>query len=101
MTINQNQNNETLVLEPEGRLDTITAPELEAVVEKIPENVKELVVDMDKLEYISSAGLRVILSAHKLMCEGRSGTMHVRNVCDGIMEIFDMTGFSDVLNIEE
>ena len=101
MTINQNKNNETLVLALEGRLDTTTAPELEAVVEKIPENVKELVVDMEKLEYISSAGLRVVLAAHKLMCEERTGTMRVKNVCDGIMEIFDMTGFTDVLNIEE
>lgn len=101
MTINQNKTTDALVLELEGRLDTITAPELEEVVEKIPEDVNKLVVDMAKLEYISSAGLRVILAAHKLMCEERTGTMTVKNVSDGIMEIFDMTGFTDVLNIEE
>ncbi|MGN0670985.1 MAG: STAS domain-containing protein [Oscillospiraceae bacterium] len=101
MTINQNKTTDALVLELEGRLDTITAPELEEVVEKIPEDVNKLIVDMAKLEYISSAGLRVILAAHKLMCEERTGTMTVKNVSDGIMEIFDMTGFTDVLNIEE
>ncbi len=101
MTINQNKTTDALVLALEGRLDTITAPELEEVVEKIPEDVNKLVVDMAKLEYISSAGLRVILAAHKLMCEERTGTMTVKNVSDGIMEIFDMTGFTDVLNIEE
>ena len=101
MTINQNKTTDALVLELEGRLDTITAPELEEVVEKIPEDVNKLVVDMAKLEYISSAGLRVILAAHKLMCEERTGTMTVKNVSDGIMEIFDMTGFTDVLKIEE
>ena len=101
MTINQNKTTDALVLELEGRLDTITAPELEEVVEKIPEDVNKLVVDMAKLEYISSAGLRVVLAAHKLMCEERTGTMRVKNVCDGIMEIFDMTGFTDVLNIQE
>lgn len=101
MTINQNKTTDALVLELEGRLDTITAPELEEVVEKIPEDVNKLVVDMAKLEYISSAGLRVILAAHKLMCEERTGTMTVKNVSDGIMEIFDMTGFTDILNIEE
>lgn len=101
MTINQNKTTDALTLGLEGRLDTITAPELEEVVEKISEDVNKLVIDMAKLEYISSAGLRVILAAHRLMCEGRAGTMTVKNVSDGIMEIFDMTGFTDVLNIEE
>ena len=101
MTINENKNAETLVLALEGRLDTTTAPELEDVVEKIPEDVSELIIDLEKLEYISSAGLRVILASHKLMNEQKNGKMSVRNVSDGIMEIFEMTGFVDILDIEE
>lgn len=101
MTINQNKNAGTLVLALEGRLDTTTAPELEAVAEKIPEDVSELIIDLEKLEYISSAGLRVILALHKLMNEQKNGKMSVRHVGDGIMEIFEMTGFVDILDIEE
>lgn len=61
--------------------------------------MKELVIDMEKLEYISSAGLRVLLAAHKKM--SKVGAMRVRNICDEIMEILDMTGFTDILSIEE
>lgn len=71
------------------------------MVEKIPEDVSELIIDLEKLEYISSAGLRVILASHKLMNEQKNGKMSVRNVSDGIMEIFEMTGFVDILDIEE
>lgn len=99
MTVTETRTNETLIIEVSGRLDTNTAPELEKAVEAIPEEVKELIIDMEKLEYISSAGLRVLLAANKKMA--KVGSLRVRNVCDEIMEIFEMTGFSDVLTIDE
>ena len=99
MTINETRNGETLVIEVGGGLDATTAPELEKTIDGIPADVKELVIDMEKLEYISSAGLRVLLAAHKKM--SKVGAMRVRNICDEIMEILDMTGFTDILSIEE
>ncbi len=86
----------TLVLS--GRLDTVTAPQLEAELEKILSDSDALVLDMANLEYISSAGLRVILKAQKAM--NTKGTMKLIHVGESIMEIFDITGFSDFLNIE-
>lgn len=99
MTINETRNGETIIIELGGRLDANTAPELEKAIEGIPADVKELVIDMEQLEYISSAGLRVILAAHKKMI--KVGSMLVRKICDEIMEILDMTGFTDILSIEE
>ena len=81
-----------------GRLDTVTAPELEKELKDSLDGVTELVMDMEKLEYISSAGLRVLLSAQKIM--GRQGSMKVTHVSEAIMEIFDVTGFADILTIE-
>ena len=81
-----------------GRLDTVTAPQLEAELEKILSDSDALVLDMANLEYISSAGLRVILKAQKAM--NTKGTMKLIHVGESIMEIFDITGFSDFLNIE-
>lgn len=81
----------------EGRLDSFTAPELEAVVDENLRNVSELVLDMEALEYISSAGLRVILKAQKIM--NSRGEMTVVHVNDVIMEVFDITGFVDILTI--
>lgn len=86
----------TIVLS--GRLDTVTAPQLEAALEKILSNSDTLVLDMANLEYISSAGLRVILKAQKVM--NTKGTMKLIHVGESIMEVFDITGFSDFLNIE-
>ena len=86
----------TIVLS--GRLDTVTAPQLEAELEKILSDSDALVLDMANLEYISSAGLRVILKAQKAM--NTKGTMKLIHVCESIMEVFDITGFSDFLNIE-
>lgn len=86
----------TIVLS--GRLDTVTAPQLEAELEKILSNSDTLVLDMANLEYISSAGLRVILKAQKVM--NTKGTMKMIHVGESIMEVFDITGFSDFLNIE-
>ena len=82
----------------EGRLDTITAPELEGVIKEILPNLTDLTLDLSKLEYISSAGLRVLLSAQKAM--NQQGGMTVKNVGETIMEIFEVTGFSDILTIE-
>ncbi|MBQ1220634.1 MAG: STAS domain-containing protein [Peptococcaceae bacterium] len=81
-----------------GRLDTTTAPELEATVDGCIAGLKELVMDCSELEYVSSAGLRVILKAQKLM--NAQGTMKVIHVNETIMEVFEITGFADILNIE-
>ncbi len=98
MNINKTINGSNLTLAPEGRLDTITAPELEAVLKESLTDVKELIFDFESLEYISSAGLRVLLSAQKIM--NKQGAMRILNVNDVIMEIFEVTGFSDILTIE-
>lgn len=97
MTITNRKNGEQLIVSVEGRLDTTTAPQLEKFIGENSDGVKELVIDLEKLEYISSAGLRVLLSAHKKM--SKVGTMKVTNVRDEVMEVFDMTGFSDILDI--
>lgn len=97
MTITKNQEAQKLTISLEGRLDTTTAPQLDAEVKTI-EGIKELVFDLKNLEYISSAGLRVLLTAQKMM--NRLGNMTIRNVNDTIAEIFEVTGFSDILTIE-
>ena len=86
-----------LTLALTGRLDTTTAPELEQVLKAALDDVSALTFDMEGLEYISSAGLRVLLSAQKVM--NRKGEMKVIHVCETIMEIFEVTGFSDILTI--
>ena len=98
MTITKNQNGAALTLALEGRLDTITAPELEAELKKSLENVTELTLDFSKLDYISSAGLRVLLSAQKIM--SRVGSMKITGVNETVNEVFEVTGFSDILTIE-
>ena len=98
MTINRKKDGAVLTLAVEGRLDTITAPELEAALREELDGVKELIFDFSALEYISSAGLRVLLSAQKQM--NGQGTMKVTGVGEVIMEIFEVTGFSDILTIE-
>ena len=98
MTVNSDKNNETLTLRIEGRLDTGTAPELEKHISGLPEDVTNLVLDMKKLEYISSAGLRVLLGAQKKM--NQIGKMKLIGVCSDVMEVFEMTGFVDILDIE-
>lgn len=99
MMITVDKNNTALKLTLCGRLDTTTAPELEKVITAQTDGVTELEIDMEKLEYISSAGLRVLLGAKKRM-DAASGTLTVSHVCDEIMEVFEMTGFSDILNIK-
>ncbi len=98
MTINRKKDGAVLTLAVEGRLDTITAPELEAALGEELDGVEELIFDFSALEYISSAGLRVLLSAQKQM--NGQGTMKVTGVGEVIMEIFEVTGFSDILTIE-
>ena len=87
-----------LTLALEGRLDTTTAPQLEAEVKGSLGGVTELVLDFSQLEYLSSAGLRVILAAQKIM--NKQGKMVIRHVNETIQEVFEVTGFSDILTIE-
>ena len=98
MTIEQKRNGNALTIAPEGYLDTTTAPELRAVLETALAGVKELTFDFEKLEYISSSGLRLLLYAQKIMSE--QGTMKVIRSNSIILEIFEVTGFGDVLTIE-
>ena len=98
MTISKERNESALVLALEGRLDTVTAPELEKELKVSLDGVSELTLDFAALDYISSAGLRVLLSAQKIM--NKQGTMKLKNVNETIMEIFEVTGFSDILTIE-
>ena len=98
MTINKVSDGGKLTISLEGRLDTVTAPQLDAEVKALSETVTELVFDMENLEYVSSAGLRVIISAQKIM--NKQGSMVVKNASDEIKEVFDITGFSDILTIE-
>lgn len=98
MTIQKNLEGTTLTLAPEGRLDTTTAPQLEAEVKDSLEGVTALVLDLAALEYISSAGLRVVLSAQKAM--NKQGSMVVRNVNEYVMEVLEVTGFADILTLE-
>ena len=91
-------NGSNLTISLEGRLDTNTSPQLEEKLKASINNVTELVFDIEKLQYISSAGLRVLLSAQKIM--NKQGSMVVKNSSEEVREIFDVTGFSDILTIE-
>ncbi len=98
MNIEQKKDGKALVLTLAGRLDTVTSPELEAVLKDALAGVEELTFDFEKLDYISSAGLRVLLSAQKTM--NRQGSMKVIHANEMIREIFDVTGFADILTVE-
>lgn len=98
MNITKSKENARLTLVLEGRLDTTTAPQLEAEVKTALDGVNELILDFAQLEYLSSAGLRVILAAQKVM--NKQGKMVVRHVNETIMEVFEVTGFIDILTIE-
>ncbi len=98
MTINKNQQGTALELTLAGRLDTTTAPQLEAELKHSVNGVTDLTLDFAELEYISSAGLRVLLAAQKVM--NKQGNMVIRNVNETVMEVFEITGFSDILTIE-
>ena len=96
MKIDFTKNTENLEVKIEGRLDTTTAPELDSFLNANLAGVKALAVDCEQLTYVSSAGLRVLLSAHKKM----KGAVKLKNVCELVMEVFEMTGFVDILVIE-
>ena len=98
MTIEIIKNENESSIEVEGRLDTNTAPTLEKTINENTEDNNNLVLDLKKLEYISSAGLRVLLSAQKKM--NKNGSMKVKNVSEAVMAVFEMTGFADILVIE-
>ena len=97
MKITKEQKGASLLLSLEGRLDTVTAPELEQEAKAGLDGVTDLTIDMKGLEYLSSAGLRVLLGMQKAM--NKQGRMTVRNVNDVIREVFEVTGFDDVLTI--
>lgn len=98
MTIEKIANGNELTIIVEGRLDTVTAPALEKEIKENVEGVEKLVLDFAALDYISSAGLRVVLAAQKIM--NKQGEMIVKNVNETVNEIFEITGFCDVLTIE-
>ena len=98
MTITKKQNGSTLEIAVEGRLDTMTSPELESELKTCLEGVDSLIMNCEKLDYISSAGLRVLLTAHKAMM-GKGG-MRVTHINEIVREVFEVTGFADVLTIE-
>lgn len=98
MMINVLKNENILTLDLVGRLDTTTAPSFEATVNSLPDEVTNLVIDLKEVNYVSSAGLRVLLSAQKKM--NKIGSMKLINVCEMVMEVFEITGFVDILTIE-
>ena len=98
MTIEIKKHVDELVLEITGRLDTITAPALDKTINENLGEIKSLILDCKNLEYISSAGLRVLLSTQKKLQQ--KGTMKLKNVCEDVMGVFEITGFADILAIE-
>ena len=98
MTIEIKKNNQEIIIEIVGRLDTITAPALDKTINEDIGDTKNLVLDVKGMEYISSAGLRVLLAAQKKM--QKIGSMKLIGVCEEVMEVLEMTGFSDILTIE-
>ena len=98
MTIEIKKNNQETIIEIVGRLDTVTAPALDKTINDDIGDAKNLILDVKGMEYISSAGLRVLLAAQKKM--QKIGSMKVIGVCEEVMEVFEMTGFADILVIE-
>ncbi len=98
MTINHERHDDTLNVTIAGRLDTITAPQLETLLKRELGDARHLLLDMTGVEYVSSAGLRVLLSAQKVM--NRQGSMVLRGVAEAVMDVFEITGFCDILTIE-
>ena len=97
MEINKTQNGTEAILALEGRLDTVTSPSLEKELDTVMDEAEAITLDFTKLDYISSAGLRVLLGAHKVM--SRKGGLKIINVNEVVREVFDVTGFSDILSI--
>ena len=99
MTITVNKNGGELTIALEGRLDTLTAPDLEEKLDEVLDGIEKLTFDFEKLEYISSAGLRVLAGAMDIM-EEQGGKMVVKNVCSDVLDVFEVTGFIEDLTIE-
>lgn len=97
MTIQTEKKDAALTLKISGRLDTTTAPELEQAIKEVTDDTKELTLDMTELTYISSAGLRVLLGAQKKM--NKIGSMKLTGVCEAVKDVFEITGFADILRI--
>ena len=97
MKIDLNKEDKKLTIKLGGKLDTNTSPELDSKMNEL-EGMEEVIIDMKELDYISSAGLRVLLSMQKVM--NKQGKMTIINVCDNVMDIFEVTGFSDILTIQ-
>ena len=98
MAIEKFTEDSRMTIKADGRLDAVTSPDMEKILKEIPSDLLELVIDLSGLEYISSAGLRVLLSDQKNMA--KQGSMKLIHVSDVIMEIFEVTGFVDILTIE-
>ncbi|MBR5091603.1 MAG: STAS domain-containing protein [Ruminiclostridium sp.] len=99
MTFTVNKNDGELTIALEGRLDTLTAPDLEEKLDEVLDGIEKLTFDFEKLEYISSAGLRVLAGAMDIM-EEQGGKMVVKNVCSDVLDVFEVTGFIEDLTIE-
>ena len=99
MKIIKEGNNQELIIKPSGEINSVTAPELEEVIKNDLGNVQKLIFDFQELDYLSSAGLRVLLVAQKLM--SGKGQMLIRHVNTNVMEVFEITGFNNVLDIED
>ncbi len=99
MTINMQRQGSELTIAPEGRLDTLTSPQLEKELGTALDGVQSLVFDFEKLEYLSSAGIRVMLSTYKKMSK-QGGSMCIKNVCPEVEEIFEMTGLTSVFGVQ-
>ncbi len=98
MKMNIEKKDKELLIKLEGKLDTNTSADLDAKMSEL-DGMEKVVIDMEKLDYISSAGLRVLLSMQKIM--NKQGKMTLKNVCENVMDIFEVTGFSEILNIED
>jgi anti-sigma B factor antagonist len=99
MTITKTITGNSLLLQLAGRLDTVTSPELGTEIDAITQEIGELILDFAEISYISSAGLRIILAAQKKM--NKQGDMKLLHVCPAVKEVFELTGFIDILTIEE
>lgn len=97
MKIDLKKEENKLIISLDGKLDTNTSPELDKTITEL-EGINELYIDLKNVDYISSAGLRVLLSMQKIM--NKQGKMVIKNVCENVMDIFEVTGFSEILNIE-
>ena len=100
LTITKKNEQEKLIVTASGRIDTSTSPQLDTEVKNSLDGITELILDFEKVSYISSSGLRILLSLHKIM-DSKEGRLVIRKPTEMVLEVFDVTGFADVLNIEK